>query len=61
MLRYVEHESELHTVISVIKVRSARHSRQFRTFEITDTGVLIGDGPAPFTGMLQGGLQARQP
>ena len=60
MLRYVEHRSELRTVISVIKVRGARHSRQFRTFEITDGGVVIGDGPAPFTGMLQGGSQERQ-
>lgn len=61
MLRYVEHQAELRTVVSVIKVRGARHSRQFRTFDITDEGVVIGDGPAPYHGMLLGGLQSRQP
>ena len=60
MQRYVESQSELRTVISVIKVRGCKHSRQIRTFEIDEHGkILIGDGPAPFNGALLGNPQAR--
>jgi circadian clock protein KaiC len=60
MQRYVESQSELRTVISVIKVRGRRHSRQIRTFEIGEDGkITIGDGPAPFDGVLLGSPQAR--
>jgi circadian clock protein KaiC len=59
MLRYVEYEAELRTVISVVKVRGSQHSRQFRTFEITDNGVIIGTGPAPYEGMLNGHTRTR--
>jgi len=62
MQRYIESQSELRTVISVIKVRGCKHSRQIRTFEIGDNGeILIGDGPAPFDGVLLGKPQAREP
>lgn len=61
MQRYVESRSELRTVISVIKVRGCKHSRQIRTFEIDAEGkILIGDGPAPFDGVLLGNAQGRQ-
>jgi circadian clock protein KaiC len=60
MQRYVESQSELHTVISVIKVRGRKHSRQIRSFEIGDDGkITIGAGPAPFDVVL-GSPQARQ-
>ena len=61
MLRYVEHQAQLHTVVSVVKVRGSKHSRQIRTFEITDEGVLIGNGPAPFDGILLGSARSHQP
>jgi circadian clock protein KaiC len=54
MLRYVEYQAELRTVITVVKVRGSKHSRQFRTFEITDEGIVIGTGPAPYEGILFG-------
>jgi len=60
VLRYVEFEAELRTVISVVKVRGAKHSRQFRTFEITDDGVVIGSGPTPYDGIL-GGMGRSRP
>lgn len=59
MLRYVEYEAELRTVISVVKLRGSKHSRQLRTFEITDEGVVIGTGPAPYEGVLNGYSQTR--
>ena len=60
MQRYVESQSEMRTVISVIKVRGSKHSRQIRTFEIDDDGnVVIGSGPAPFDGVFLGGTRRR--
>ncbi|MEH6436518.1 ATPase domain-containing protein [Massilia sp. DD77] len=59
MQRYVESQCELQTLISVIKVRGSRHSRQLRSFEITDEGIVIGDGPAPFDGVLTGRANPR--
>jgi circadian clock protein KaiC len=62
MQRFVEARSELHTVISVIKLRGCKHSRQIRSFEIGDGGeVIIGDGPAPFDGLMSGNPQPGQP
>ncbi len=60
MQRYVESQCEMHTLISVIKVRGSRHSRQLRKFQVTDEGIVIGDGPAPFDGVLHGTPQLRQ-
>jgi circadian clock protein KaiC len=59
MLRYVEHQAELCTVISVIKIRGSQHSRQIRTFPITDEGVVIGGGPAPYENVLLGNARSR--
>lgn len=59
MLRYVECEAEMRTVISVVKIRGSKHSRQIRTFDITDEGVVIGDGPAPYDGILLGNARTR--
>ena len=55
MQRYVEHDAELHTVISVVKVRGSAHSRQLREFRITDDGIEIDAGPARFTSILRMG------
>ncbi|QOY93827.1 AAA family ATPase [Massilia sp. UMI-21] len=59
--RYVEAQCRLHTVISVVKVRGSRHSRDFRSFEITDDGIVIGTEPAPFDGVLHGSARMREP
>ena len=59
--RFVEAQCALHTLISVVKVRGSRHSRDFRTFEVTDDGIVIGDGPAPFDGVLHGTARMREP
>jgi len=53
MLRYVECDAELHTVISVIKVRGSAHSRQLREFRITGAGIEIAAGPARFKNTLR--------
>ena len=56
--RFIESQAQLKTIISVIKVRGSAHSRDLRTFEITDAGIQIGDGPAPYGDILLGGPTA---
>lgn len=53
MQRYVECDAELHTVISVVKVRGSRHSRQLRECRITDDGIEIDAVPARFKNILR--------
>lgn len=56
--RFIESQAQLKTIISVVKVRGSAHSRDLRTFEITDEGIVIGDGPAPYGDILLGGPMA---
>lgn len=53
--RFIEAQAQLKTIISVVKVRGSAHSRDLRTFEITNDGIVIGDGPAPYGEILLGG------
>ena len=57
MQRYIEVQSELRTLISVVKVRGSKHSRQLRSFEITDDGIVIGATAAPYDGVVHGNPQ----
>lgn len=61
MQRYIETRAELRTVISVVKLRGSRHSRQIRNFEIVDGEVLIGSGASPYDGLLQGNPRYIEP
>ncbi len=40
-LRYVEIEGQLRTVLVLVKMRGSQHSRDFRAYEITATGVQL--------------------
>jgi circadian clock protein KaiC len=53
MLRYIESQAQLHTLISVVKLRGSAHSREFRVMTIGADRVEIGAGPAPFHGILR--------
>lgn len=57
--RFIEYQAQLKTIVSVVKVRGSRHSRDLRTFEITEDGIVIGDGPAPYGDILVGGPASR--
>jgi circadian clock protein KaiC len=54
MQRYIEVESQLRRVMSVVKVRGSAHSKDIRLFEITDKGIFIGASLPEFTGVLTG-------
>lgn len=59
--RFIEWQSQLRTIISVVKVRGSAHSRDLRCFDITDKGIVISDGPAPYGDILLGGPTAMAP
>lgn len=63
--RFVEIEGELHKVLSVAKMRGSDHSREFRAYEITATGVLLRESLRDYDGIITGvptrQLRIRQP
>src|SRR6185503_1840957 len=52
--RYVEIEGELRRVMAVIKVRGSDHSHEFRTYEITANGVVVGGPLKEYDGIITG-------
>ena len=52
--RYVEMEGELQRVMAVIKMRGSDHSHEFRTYEVTAKGVVVGDSLTEYDGILGG-------
>jgi circadian clock protein KaiC len=52
--RYVEIEGELLRVMAVIKVRGSDHSHEFRLYEITANGVVVGDALKNYDGIITG-------
>ncbi len=52
--RYVEIEGELRRVMAVIKMRGSDHSHQFRTYEVTPRGVVVGDPLTEYDGIITG-------
>ena len=52
--RYIEVESRLERVMAVVKVRDSAHSKEIRQYEITDTGIAIGERMLRFEGLLGG-------
>jgi circadian clock protein KaiC len=54
MQRYIEIESELKRVLSVVKVRASQHSHELRLFDITDEGITLGEPLSRYEGILLG-------
>jgi circadian clock protein KaiC len=52
--RYVEMEGELRRVVAVVKMRGSDHSHEFRTYEVTAKGVVVGGSLAEYDGILSG-------
>jgi circadian clock protein KaiC len=50
--RYIEVESRLTRVMAVVKVRGSAHSKELRQYEITDSGIVIGERVAGYEGLL---------
>ena len=52
--RYIEMEGELKRVMAVIKMRGSDHSHEFRTYEVTSKGVVIGGPLTEYDGIITG-------
>jgi circadian clock protein KaiC len=52
--RFVEIEGELRRVLAVVKMRGSEHSHEFRTYEVTPTGAVIGEPLRSYHGIMSG-------
>jgi circadian clock protein KaiC len=52
--RYVEIEGELRRVMAVIKMRGSDHSHEFRMYEVTSKGVVVGESLKEYDGIVTG-------
>lgn len=52
--RYVEIQSRLERVTSVVKVRGSTHSNEIRQFTITNDGIVIGEAVDGYEGLFSG-------
>jgi circadian clock protein KaiC len=58
--RYVEIEGQLRKALLVVKMRGSSHSREFRSYEITASGVQLGESLRDYDGIISG-MPSRQP
>jgi len=58
--RYVEIEGQLRKALVVVKMRGSAHSREFRTYELTASGVQLGESLRDYDGIISG-MPTRQP
>ena len=54
MQRYFELSGQLKTLISVVKLRGSKHSRDLRMFEVNESGFTIGEHPLHYEKLLTG-------
>lgn len=52
--RYVEITGQLKRVLSIVKVRGSKHSKDIRLFDITDDGILLGETLSEYDGIMSG-------
>jgi len=57
--RYVEIDSQLKRVVTVIKTRSRKHPTDIRTYEVTERGIVVGGRLADYQGIISGVPQRR--
>jgi circadian clock protein KaiC len=54
MQRYIELQGHLKRIMAVVKVRGSAHTKELRTFEITEDGLVVGEALSGFVGLLTG-------
>ncbi|MEO7822179.1 MAG: ATPase domain-containing protein [Gemmatimonadaceae bacterium] len=52
--RYVEIEGELRRVMAIIKMRGSEHSHEFRLYELTPRGLVVGEPLTEYDGIITG-------
>ena len=53
-LRYAEIEGQLRKLLMVVKMRGGAHSRDIREYEITSSGVVLGERLAEYDHLITG-------
>ena len=53
--RYIELRGQLKRFMTVVKVRGSAHSKDMRSYEITDQGIVMGEMLGAYDGLLTGG------
>ena len=54
MQRYIELQGQLQRAMAVVKVRGSAHTKDLRTFEITEKGIVMGGALSEYEGLLTG-------
>jgi circadian clock protein KaiC len=54
MQRYIAYEGQLQRMMAVVKVRGSMHSKDMRSFEITEDGIVMGKRLGSYHGLLTG-------
>jgi circadian clock protein KaiC len=52
--RYIEMKGELRRVMAIIKMRGSDHTHEFRTYDITRKGVVVGGSLTEYDGIITG-------
>jgi circadian clock protein KaiC len=58
--RYVEIEGRMHKVMTVIKMRGSEHSKDLRMYDITKSGLVVGETLYDYRGIITGVAQRHQ-
>jgi circadian clock protein KaiC len=58
--RYVEIEGQIRKVMMVIKMRGSKHSKDLRLYDVTETGLEVGDTLHEYRGIITGVAQRYQ-
>lgn len=61
LLRYVEIESQLRKIATVVKMRGGNHSKDIREYDITGTGMVIGERLTEYRHLITGTPDRKMP
>jgi len=52
--RYIELDGQLKRMMAIVKLRGSQHSKELRLYEITNEGLVIGEGLQGYEGLMTG-------
>jgi circadian clock protein KaiC len=52
--RYIELDGQLKRLMAIVKLRGSQHSKEFRLYEVTNEGLIIGNGLHGYEGLMTG-------
>jgi circadian clock protein KaiC len=58
--RYVEIDGQLQKVLAVVKMRGSQHSKELRRYDVTEGGIVMGEGLTGYHGIVTGVAQRRR-